>query len=131
MVDHPGHHHHFPSLLGLWRLLPTARKRLEWTLGAASLRPKADQKKPTQGISCGPCAPLGVFLAGQAWQGRDSLRSARVQNGRGVLASWRPANGEGHGASRILPDQKVSVPVLFFPKPKIFSHPINSDINKP
>lgn len=51
-----------------------------------------------------------------------------------VEASWRPGGlqmGRGHGASRILPDQKVSVPVLFFPKPKIFSHPINSDINKP
>lgn len=98
-----------PSSLSPWRLLPPAQTecvdpwcRLSW----------ADQNSRPKELAV-VRAPLGVIPPGQ---GRDSAISQGPMPKAAL--QWE---GARHGASRILPDQKVSVPVPSFLCPKVFS----------
>lgn len=88
------------TLLPSWALGGSFRQPDRvWTLGAA-FPGLGGPEQPTQGIRLWSVRPLGVFPPGQ---GRDSA----ISQG---LVPKPPSNGGGHGASRILPDQKSRFP---------------------
>lgn len=105
------HHKHPLPDWALWRLLPRARKRVDpWYR-----LPWADQDKPTQGISCGPCVPSGFSHTGQAWQsGRVETSSAISQGSNTGKALRLSCKWEGGtGLLEFCPTKKS--PCLFFP----------------